>query len=731
MPPFALTGWVFDIIPDMDGMTVWFRTEAGETVSLFAPFRPSFLLAGKHLREASLRAASSRWNCSLSPGEGIGFYSGRTVPAWTFTVATTALLRTTVRKAEKVFGPEALFNADIAPEQQFAHATGLYPFSHADVECDGDGTILSSRILDSPWDVDAPRPSLSTALLRLEGTGHPAHGKIRPLEFVADGITHSLQWEDGTEFLRGLLRLLEETDPDLLVTEYGDDWLLPRLIDLAGRLRIPLSLGRPRRTTTVGSIRRAKERSYMSYGKVIFRAAPHTLSGRWHVDARNSFLFGETGLPGLIELSRLSGIPLQRVARTSPGTAISAMQVATAMRRGILVPYKKREPEEFKSGLDLVVTDKGGLTYIPRPGMHENVGELDFASMYPSLMDRYNISPETVHCACCGGHPPEGRQGLPVPEIGTHTCLRRRGLVPDTIAPILAKRRLLKERQKAAVDPEARDQFRKRQTALKWLLVVCFGFLGYRNARFGRIEAHEAVTAWGREKLLAAKEIAEREGFLFLHGLTDAIWVKRDGASEEEYRRLAERITGETGMPIALEGVYRWIAFLPSKRNRSVAVPNRFTGAFSTGEIKVRGIAMRRSDTPPFVASLQRDLLERMAKADGIEELRAMLPELRGVVEDAIAELRGGRVSTERLAVTRRLSKSPGEYVANTVAASVTRELCGRGVNLRPGSKIRYLLADHGGRAAGFLDGNETPDFAQYEEMLREAGDELIGAIPV
>jgi hypothetical protein len=52
---------------------------------------------------------------------------------------------------------------------------------------------------------------------------------------------------------------------------------------------------------------------------------------------------------------------------------------------------------------------------------------------------------------------------------------------------------------------------------------VCFGFLGYRNARFGRIEAHEATTAWGREKLLSAKEIAER-------------------------------ITEETGMPIAAVG---------------------------------------------------------------------------------------------------------------------------------------------------------------------------------
>ena len=721
-----LTGWVFDVVPDARGMTVWFRTDGGETVDLSAPFHPSFVLAGKNLKKTNLRTVSARWNCSLARGEGTGFFSGKTIPAWTFTVAHPALLGPTVRKAEMAFGPEALFNADIAPEQQFACATGLYPLSRAAIDCEGDGTIRSSRLLDSPWDVDAPLPSLSTALLRMEGTGHPAHRRVHPLEFVADGITHSLQWEDGTEFLRGLLRLLEETDPDLLVTEYGDDWLLPRLLALAGRLRVPFPLGRPRRAGTDDSIRRARERSYLSYGRVVFLAAPHTLSGRWHVDARNSFLFGETGLPGLIELARLSGIPLQRVARTSPGTAISAMQVATALRRGILVPYKKREPEEFKSGIDLVVTDKGGLTYIPRPGMHENVGELDFASMYPSLMDRYNISPETINCACCGGYPPDGRPGLPVPEIGTHTCLKRRGLVPDTIAPILAKRRLLKERQKTAPDPETRNLFKQRQTALKWLLVVCFGFLGYRNARFGRIEAHEATTAWGREKLLSAKEIAEREGFAFLHGLTDAIWVKRDGAREEEYRQLAERITEETGMPIVLEGIYRWIAFLPSKKNPTVAVPNRFAGAFSTGEIKVRGIALRRSDTPPFVAALQRDLLKRMAKAGGLSDLRAMLPELREVLEDAVSELRAGRVPVEELAMARRLSKAPEEYVANTAAAAVTRELCGRGVPLRPGSKIRYLLADGKGRAMGFLDGNETPDFSRYEEMLREAWKELL-----
>jgi DNA polymerase-2 len=774
--PGHLTGWVLDLLPARDGMEVWFRTAAGDTVTLSAPFRPSFAVAGRGIREDAIRAAASRWGCGLRRGEGTEFFSGKTIPSWTFAVAAPSLLRVTVRKAESAFGPEALANADIAPEQQFACATGLFPFSFAEVACAADGRILSARVLDSPWDVDPPLPPLSWAFLRSEGTGNPAHGLPRSLSFSADGTTHVLCWEDGGEFLREFLRLFDMADPDLLVTEYGDDYLLPRMLALAARLRVPLPLGRPPRTPDEAAagtfrktrndsnghekkddVRRSRERSYFSYGRVIFRAAAHTLSGRWHIDARNSFLFGETGLPGLIELSRLSGIPLQRLARSSPGTAISAMQVATALSRGILVPYKKREPEEFKTGLGLVTTDKGGLTYLPRPGLHENVGELDFASMYPSLMDRYNISPETINCRCCA---PCGRRtpsGNPVPEIGFHTCVRRRGLIPRVLAPVLEKRRLLKERQRTAATIEERDFLRKRQTALKWILVVCFGFLGYRNARFGRIEAHEAVTAWGREKLLSAKEIAEREGFSFLHGLTDAVWVARDGATENDYHRLAETVTRETGMPIALEGVYRWLAFLPSKRNPAVAVPNRFVGAFESGEVKARGIAMRRSDAPPFVASLQRALLAEMAEARDLAALRAMLPTLRETVEAAAAELREGRIPPEALAVARRLSMAPRQYVANTVAAAVTRELCGRGVTLRAGSKIRYLLTDEagktpggwppvgtgkrkpplpkrsgaapGGRAMGFLTGGEAPDIAAYEEMLREAAQEVLGLL--
>jgi hypothetical protein len=160
---------------------------------------------------------------------------------------------------------------------------------------------------------------------------------------------------------------------------------------------------------------------------------------------------------------------------------------------------------------------------------------------------------------------------------------------------------------------------------------------------------------------------------------------------------------------------------------------------------------MRRSDTPPFIAGFQRELLRRMAEARGVGELRAMLPELREAVEAAARELREGRVPPEALSVSRRLSREPQRYVARSAAAEVARELSGRGVALHPGSRIRYLLTDEGGRppgrggagagrtagdavrqhgrSAGFLDGSESPDLRRYEAMLREAAEELLGVV--
>ena len=61
---------------------------------------------------------------------------------------------------------------------------------------------------------------------------------------------------------------------------------------------------------------------------------------------------------------------------------------------------------------------------------------------------------------------------------------------------------------------------------MKWLLVTCFGYTGYRNARFGRIEAHEAICAWARELLLQTIELAQQSGWEVLHAIVDSVWIR-------------------------------------------------------------------------------------------------------------------------------------------------------------------------------------------------------------
>ena len=103
---------------------------------------------------------------------------------------------------------------------------------------------------------------------------------------------------------------------------------------------------------------------------------------------------------------------------------------------------------------------------------------------------------------------------------------------------ILNRRKYYKERKKETKDLEY-EIVDAKQNSLKWMLVTSFGYLGYRNAKFGRIESHEAVTAFGREKLLTAKDSAEERGYTLSHGMTDCIFIHKKDFSKFEHRELA------------------------------------------------------------------------------------------------------------------------------------------------------------------------------------------------
>ena len=95
-------------------------------------------------------------------------------------------------------------------------------------------------------------------------------------------------------------------------------------------------------------------------------------------------------------------------------------------------------------------------------------------------------------------------------------------------------------------------------------------------------------------------------GFEILHGIVDSLWVK--GRNPE---RLCEIVTKDIGIPLELKGEFRWIVFLPNKSN-GVGALNRYYGVMTNSKLKVRGIEIRRSDTPKLICNLQEAMLGKL-----------------------------------------------------------------------------------------------------------------------
>jgi DNA polymerase elongation subunit (family B) len=582
-------GWLFDLYPLGDRMVLWFITSSGDRLRLEDDFPYCLYLGGPQARIRFLaRGLGQRgWLRRAYPSQGQDLWTGRETPVVALEVKAYGFLPRLRKYLGGLDGEVVCYNCDLDLAAYYLYARRYWPCAWYEVEAK-DGRIRHLEAQEDPFAVEFSVPPLATLTLGLTRDPLIPLGAGNGLAVGWEGRSLELEAPDKPGLVRELAHWLKRADPDLVLSDWGDEEIIPSLSRWSREYGEPLPLDRE---TRPAPRRFNGGRSYFSYGRIVYQGSSAPFYGRWHLDRRNSFYYRESGLKGLIQIARIGQMPLQQAARSSPGTLITSMQLARAVADGILIPWRKAEPEHFKTAGELLTIDKGGLTFMPPPGLHTHVAEVDFASMYPTIMMIHNISPETVNCGCCGGgegnvaasgrwsvirrfsmregfigaqcaaplrqgpkdetpaatSPPvllsPCRGGLqtrpynpwpssshPVPEAGYRLCHQREGLVPRTLRPILTLRERLKARAKVLTAEAA--QYKERQTALKWMLVTCFGYLGYKNARFGRIEAHEAVTAYGRDKLLMAKEIFEDAGFTVLHGLTDCLWVQKPGPTD-------------------------------------------------------------------------------------------------------------------------------------------------------------------------------------------------------
>ncbi|PHQ47678.1 DNA polymerase I, partial [Halorubrum sp. C3] len=417
----------------------------------------------------------------------------------------------------------------------------------------------------------------------------------------------------------------------------------------------------------------------------------------------------------------------QELAWASIGNVLTAIQICEAHDRGVLVPWNSWRHEFYKPMGTLHDADRGGFIFAPEVGLHENVHELDFSSLYPNIICTRNVSPDVIRCDCHSDRDD-------VPGLGYSIC-DDRGYLVDVLQPIIDARDEIKaaiRREKERDDPD-KDRLAElegRSGALKWILVACFGYQGFSNAKFGRIECHEAINAFAREILLTAKQQLEDGGWRVVHGIVDSIWVSPDPDVDDDDREnleaLTTAITERVEIRLEHEAHYDWVAFVPQRESNAGALTKYFGKLADNDEYKLRGIEARQRSTPSFIEDVQRDCLERF---DATRSPDAVLD----CLQDAIKRLHAETVPIDQLVERNRVSKPLKGYTQNTRNVAALKRARDQDLAVHPRQNIEYVVVDDEKtsreRVALAHEEIESYDSSYYETQLIRAVESVLSPL--
>ncbi|HEX9318585.1 MAG TPA: DNA polymerase domain-containing protein [Nitrososphaeraceae archaeon] len=700
-----ISGCLFDAYPLSDKMVFWIKQNNGKTTRIIDDWTHSIYVASDS--KSILKSIINKEEISSFVKD----YEIRTKYEKMTDTIESEVLQLTLTESTKAaqlasrieriarFGEVRLYNVDVLPAQSYFYDHNIFPLANCKVNLNTSKSSLQWDIQDDIWSTDYELPTFVAVRLTIypkinEGRIPKFSDRIDSIKIQKYKEKDSIEIKSQSEsdILYQLMKEIAAINPDFILTYDGDSFTFPYIVERSEENGVELVLDRER----IPLSRPKKEGiSYFSYGRIYFKPTSTKLLGRIHIDTDNSFVLNEAGLEGLYELARICKMPLHEASRASIGKCMSSLQFYYASKKGLLIPWKPIMIEHPKTMEELLLADRGGIIFEPEIGVHEKVSEYDFVSLYPNIMYRKNISAETVLCNCC----PESK--LSVPGLKRYyRCEKRTGIVPISLKILLNKRIVYKKLENSTSDPKLKYIYDLRRTALKWVLVTSFGYLGFNNAKFGRIDAHIAVCAFDRHILMQSMKIAEKHNFYLLHGIVDSIWVRKKNASQIDYSKLKKSIEHKTGFDISFEGIYNWIVFVPSKDSTSILQPlpvaNRYFGIFENGILKIRGIEARRHDTPIFFSEVQQMILNIMAEGKTVLEVVDLMPKVKEIFDTNIEMIRKNKISLDELVFTRRISKDFGDYdERSTVENHALTQLSKEGKALKAGQILKYVVTNY------------------------------------
>jgi hypothetical protein len=319
---------------------------------------------------------------------------------------------------------------------------------------------------------------------------------------------------------------------------------------------------------------------------------------------------------------------------------------------------------------DAYIKYKGAIVLNPERGLHSNVYLFDVTSLYPTMIIKYNLSPETVNCSCCKNNPKARELFTPyilkdcsyVPaKDGCYwICRRRSGLFAKILQELTEQRIKYKN---AGLEIESQ--------AIKAIINSGYGVFGHPYFKYYEPRVAELVTAFGRYTLTKMQESAKEIGFAVLYGDTDSLFVNNVKSIQDANKFISE-CKSKLGVDVGHEKTFSKLILVGKKH---------YIGILSDPDKEpiIKGMEGIKSDRPEFIHRVFRQLV------NDIKYGNDTIPQ----VKQALDELNNRNVPPELLAISLVLRKDPEEYEHRSKQSRLGAKL-----GLHKGDTLVYYKSD-------------------------------------
>ena len=255
-------------------------------------------------------------------------------------------------------------------------------------------------------------------------------------------------------------------------------------------------------------------------------------------DVVSTLKIAEEILPLNLELTRIVGQPFFDLTRMTTGQQAEWYLVRKAYEYNELVPNKPSGGQYSSRKSESAV---GGYVKEPEKGLHENLVQFDFRSLYPSIIISKNVSPDVLLKRHDGPNfnianylnkekklENTSENYNISPEYDNKFAKEPQGFIPSVIGNVINERLKIKRQMKETDNPTEKKILKVQQDALKRLANTMYGIYGFSRFRWYSIECAESITAWGREYIKETMKVAEKYGFKAIYADTDGFYAKYD-----------------------------------------------------------------------------------------------------------------------------------------------------------------------------------------------------------